>query len=515
MSRANIDHALRFSTSAAAVTIAVHALWTFRAVDELPLLIFPLLGFIASFIRVPEERSVIRVDAVAMFPALLLTHSVGLAVLVASAAAAGGMMYEIRRRIRPWKDAFVDESSNVVATAMAAFLYTAIVPSTGSPSTRVGGYLILLILYFALQQLLSMARKATRPEEVVRLHLFWRRQAKALLLISPVVLVEALMYSSYGAAGAAIAFLPVLLVAQLLQFETEQQFHRDSMEAIERQLKILSKSSRVLFSAEGEEATVTRLVELISEAVSLRAAAVITWETLPETRTEVFRFGSCQLSEKSILSFARTDHLDDAPPPKPTVRTVPGRAFGLTAESRFQLLVGIQTAEVIYGVLIWESDDEAVGTSSIQELLHLMTMQCALSLQDQLLRREMQAKATHLQRSADTTQTAVIIARELFGEIELVPALSRIASTIREALGFRSVLFSLLDEKRDAFVPAAHAGLQQFWDSMRSRSQVSREEVESFLIPEFRVSNSYRLPHQAILSSGFGLLLRNADAAGE
>lgn len=515
MLKTPLHRILPYATIPAALIAIGYSAFGLSFVERLPLLVLGILAIVASLVRQPDRAGVIRIEAVATFPAALLFHSFELAVLVAAFAAAGGILYD--RIVNPrWSiQAVVDEANNVVATAIAALLYVSIVRDGGDAVSRIAGFLILLIVYFATHVVLRILESAAIPSDLATLHAFWGRQAKAMMLISPVIAAETLMYSAYGGTGAIIAFLPVLLVGPLLQLEAEHQQQSESIDRIERQLMILARSSQILFSSEGEEATVASYVDLLSEATPFRAAAVVTWETLPETTTEVFRFGACSLSDQAILTLSREQHLDDAPPPKAVIHEAAFRPFALAPDSRFQLSIGIQTAEVIYGVLIWETDDPAIRTEAVDELVYMLSAQCALSLQDQLLRREMHAKTVQLQRSVDTTHTAVEVARELFGEIELEPALTRIASTIRETLGFDTVLISLFDEKRDAFLPTAHSGLADQWEALKLRRQMSRVEADAFLLPEFRVSNSYRLPHHALLSSGFDIVLRSEQSDGE
>src|SRR5439155_22355550 len=78
------------------------------------------------------------------------------------------------------------------------------------------------------------------------------------------------------------------------------------------------------------------------------------------------------------------------------------RRFPLSEGNAIQVLIGIQTAEVIYGVLIYETEDPSILRSGNLNLLTLLVNQTTLSLQDQLFRRDMTNKNAQLMAEAAT-----------------------------------------------------------------------------------------------------------------
>jgi diguanylate cyclase (GGDEF)-like protein len=183
------------------------------------------------------------------------------------------------------------------------------------------------------------------------------------------------------------------------------------------------------------------------------------------------------------------------------------RKFPLSSGSATQVLIGIQTPEVIYGVLIFETEDLAILKAGALNLLTLLVNQTALSLQDQLLRREMREKTKELEGNAETMATILEVSNSLIGSFDIDAALTRIAHAIRKALGFEVVVFALFDPKRDDFVRRAQAGLDDVWEEMRKK-RVPSSEITVFFDPEFRASNSYFVSHAAIRQSDHDYVVR-------
>jgi diguanylate cyclase (GGDEF)-like protein len=187
------------------------------------------------------------------------------------------------------------------------------------------------------------------------------------------------------------------------------------------------------------------------------------------------------------------------------------RKFPLSTGSAIQVLIGIQTPEVIYGILLFETEDLSILKAGSLNLLTLLVNQTALSLQDQLLRREMREKTIQLESHAATMTTILAVSNSLIGQFEIDAALTRIAQAIRKALGFDNVVFALHDARRNEYVRRAHAGMEDVWEDVRKR-HVSPGEITAFFNPEFRASNSYFVSHTALRKSEHDFFVRPEDA---
>src|SRR6201999_299923 len=188
------------------------------------------------------------------------------------------------------------------------------------------------------------------------------------------------------------------------------------------------------------------------------------------------------------------------------------RKFPLSGGRAIQVLIGIQTPEVIYGILLFETEDSAILKTGGLNLLTLLVNQTALSLQDQLLRREMREKTSQLEIQAATMSTILEVSNGLIGSFDVDAMLTRIAQAVRKALGFEVVVFALYDAKRDEFVRRAHAGLDDVWEEVRKK-RVSSGEITAFFNQEFRVSNSFFVSHPSLRQSDHGFFVRHDDAA--
>jgi diguanylate cyclase (GGDEF)-like protein len=161
---------------------------------------------------------------------------------------------------------------------------------------------------------------------------------------------------------------------------------------------------------------------------------------------------------------------------------------------------------------MYETEDLSILKTGSLDFLTLLVNQTALSLQDQLLRREMGEKTSQLEAQAATTATILETANSLIGSFDVDAMLTRIAQAIRHALGFDVVVFALYDPKLDEFERRAHAGLDEVWEEMRKK-RVSSTEITPFFNQEFRVSASFFVSHTALRQSEHGVFVRPDDAS--
>jgi diguanylate cyclase (GGDEF)-like protein len=107
--------------------------------------------------------------------------------------------------------------------------------------------------------------------------------------------------------------------------------------------------------------------------------------------------------------------------------------------------------------------------------------------------------------------TILEVSNSLIGQFDLDAALTRIAHSIRKALGFENVVFAIHDPRREEYVRRAQAGMDDVWEDVRKK-HVSSTEIAAFIHPEFRVSNSYFVSHTALRKSEHDFFVRPEDA---
>jgi len=473
---------------------------------------FAALVAIASFIRVESDGNTIGFEAAVVFAAILLTHESSIAVVSVFVGVAVYNLYNDVAERRFHVRSLASAAELALSYYVVALLYTLAVARNAPMVAKASGYILLLVGYALAHIGFAAARHVVEgKDEVLDVRRILIAQARILLVVTPIVVVEAIGYHVYGVAGFAIGFVPVLLVAYAMRNESDAKRQNSELLRRNRELSILTESATQILSAEGDQETLRRMVTLLNQLAKLKACAMVTWEANPDVPGTVYRFGECQPSDQEILRWVDTAGFAQSAPSRAFVFRNELRRFPLTEGIAIQVLIGIQTQEVIYGVLIYETEDAAILKTGSLNLLTLLVSQTALSLQDQLLRREMAEKTTQLEAQAATTATILETANSLIGSFDVDAMLTRIAQAVRGALGFQVVVFALHDAKRDEFVRRAHAGLDEVWDEMR-RKPVSSSEITPFFNQEFRVSNSFFISHTALRQSEHGVFVRPDDA---
>ena len=89
------------------------------------------------------------------------------------------------------------------------------------------------------------------------------------------------------------------------------------------------------------------------------------------------------------------------------------------------------------------------------------------------------------------------IATSINSDLSLDKVLHQIVHAVSDAVGFHIVLLRVLDERTGAFSARAFAGLNRDAIEKLEQYDVPREEFESWLRDEFRISRSYFISHKA------------------
>jgi len=509
MSRAIL---FRIYVVAAIVIAAGGALWTcsvtsWPALGEL--LFFSALVSVAVWIRIDDE--VPGFEAAVVFASIFVLHDPSVALVSVFVGTAVCHWVRDRNRRRVTIETFYEAAQLALSYFVVALLYVSAVARNAPLIARVSGYILLVVGYLVTHMLFVAVHHALDGSrgllDVRRLVV---AQGRTLLVITPLVAVEVLCYSAKGLPGFALAFLPVLLIAYSMRNEADATKENNELTRRNRELSILTESASQILSAEGDQETLRRMVALLGRLARLKACAVVTLGANPEVPASVYRHGACQPADQAILSWVETAGFATSAPSRAFVFRNDQRRLPLSDGNAIQILIGIQTEEVIYGILIYETEDASILRTGSMNLLTLLVNQTALSLQDQLLRREMTKKTTQLEAQAATRSLILEVATGLIGSFDVDAMLTRIAHAIREALGFEKVVFALFDEKRHEFTRRAHAGHDDIWPEMKKKP-VAADEITTFFSEEFRVSNSFFVSHTVLRQSEHGVFVRHDD----
>ena len=512
MSRTTFFRCWKAGVVAVAVVLLIAAAATRPPGETRTALILGALVFVATFLRIDAGDASVGFEAAIVFGAILVFHSPAVALMAVFVGAGAHAAYDAAAR-KSWKfEPFYNAAQLALAYGIVGLLYSIAVAPDAKPSAKMAGTTLLLAGYVGIHLVFVSVRRYAEGETApldLRRVLFV--QAKTLLLMTPVVAIEVMLFAEWGIAGFAIAFLPVLVVAYAMRNEAEAAQQNAELLRRNRELAILTESSTQILSAETDHETLRRLMSLLSKLARMKACAVVTWEPSPDIPLTIYRFGECLPTDQDIHRWVEAAGFTQSAPSRAFVFQSDMRKFPLSGGQAIQVLIGIQTPEVIYGILIFETEDLSILKAGSLNLLTLLVNQTALSLQDQLLRREMREKTVQLENHAATMATILDVSNSLIGQFDVDAALTRIAQAIRRALGFERVVFAVRDPRVDDYVRRAQAGLDDVWEDVR-RKRVSREEIAAFFNPEFRVSNSYFVSHTALRKSEHDFFVRPEDA---
>lgn len=512
MSRATFFRWWKIGVVAVAVLLLSYAAVTRPPVESRTALVFAALVLVATFLRVDAGDASVGFEAAVAFGALLVFHSPAVALMAVFGGAGAHALYDAAAR-RKWElEPFYNAAQLALSYGIIGILYSVAVARDAQPPAKMAGATLLLVGYVGIHLLfVSLRRYAEGETAPLDLRRVLTVQAKTLLLVTPVVAIEVMLYANWGMAGFVVAFLPVLIVAYAMRNESEAAQQNVELVRRNRELAILTESSTQILSAETDHETLRRLMSLMSKLARMKACAVVTWEPNPDVPPSVSRFGECLPSDQDILRWVEAAGFAQSAPSRAFVFQSDMRKFPLSTGRAVQVLIGIQTPEVIYGILIFETEDLSILKAGSLNLLTLLVNQTALSLQDQLLRREMRETTAQLESHAATMSTILDVSNSLIGQFDVDAALTRIAHAIRRALGFENVVFAIRDPRAGDYVRRAHAGLDDVWEDVRKK-RVSTAEITAFFNPEFHVSNSYFVSHTALRKSEHDFFVRPGEA---
>lgn len=495
----------------AAIAIATAAsLWTFTVISwpqAENLLFYAALVAVAAWIRADDETT--GFEAAVVFAAILVLHDPAVALI---SVFIGTVLFRVGRDAKRFRiGSLYDAAQLALSYYIVALLYASAVAREAPLMAKVSGYILLVVGYLLVHLLFAAVGHALEgTREALDFRSILVTQSRMLLLMTPIVAAEVLGYSVSGVLGFTLAFLPVLVIAYVMHNETAASNENKELVRRNRELSILTESASQILSAEGDQETLRRMVALLGRLARLKACAVVTWGANPDVPATVYRHGACQPTDQAILAWVESAGFATSAPSRAFVFHNDQRRFPLSEGNAIQVLLGIQTAEVIYGILIYETEDPAILKSGSINLLMLLASQTALSLQDQLLRREMAEKTTQLEAQAATKSLILDVANGLIGSFDVDAMLTRIAQAINKALGFEKVVFALFDAKRAEFTRRAHAGLDDVWEEMKKKP-VAANEITPFFVDEFRVSNSFFISHTVLQQSEHGFFVRHDD----
>ena len=458
------------------------------------LLFFTALTVAAFRLRVRYAENYVGLEAAALVPAILLLASPGAVMLVCAVGDIIAKLVGRPRRLR-LSNAF-DIAQLSLAYGIAAFFHHTL-QAAGSGWARLAALAIgvLLVFFFVNTALvfayLELGRMVPR-ERLLEVALF---QLTALLLLAPIVILEVLVYSSYGPAGMLLAFFPVVLASFVVRSLSTMERRVAEVSRRNSELDVMREIS-TSFGGSTRVDRYERVFAAIGRLLPVEAMAVIEW---PGEDGEDF---AVHVSERStaprreVIAWARRGRLDerrfdrDSAPEELSVGEA--REIRLSPAGHHQVRIRLTTFELHSGLLILESPSPALHSAEAIESLRPLADHIALVLQDRAIRAQIEDLAERNRERAETLNQILEISNDLKKNRTLDDLFASIASAVTKALGFREVVLSLYDRESNVFTPRAHSGLGDRWAAIRQRD-VPADEVTRQWTEKNRVSKSFHV----------------------
>jgi len=168
----------------------------------------------------------------------------------------------------------------------------------------------------------------------------------------------------------------------------------------------------------------------------------------------------------------------------------------LSPQTTSQVVTALATQEIAFGILVLErSGSRDPFAQEDIKFLELALGQIAQNVQDEILKRQLLKTNRKLMQQTDFLSEILKISNLLKVHLDVNGILDRVAKGIRENMGFRYVLISLLREEEGCFERVAQAGLDDIWEEIQ-QAKPPAKEILDLLDEKFRVSGSYYISHK-------------------
>ena len=505
---------LRLPQTAAIASVAIVVTLTIAATTTVAVFDAVVIGILVGIVRALDRNDG---PAIGFESAIVLGSAIAYhdwAVPLIAVACGAGIRFFITSVREPHRTMHSAAAAAQLTACygIVALLYAEAVERNARIGAKLSGFVLLIVGCTIVQLVFWYGRRHLEQKPTnLDVRRMLREVGRLVIACTPIIVAEVLLFMKYGLGGFLAGALPSLIVTFAARRQIEQERRNVDLIRRNRELSILTEHSTEILGAADDEETFRRLVSILGKLATMRACTIVSWTHVGE-QANVYRFGECQPNDQEILRWVEAAGVADSAPSHAFVFQNDQRRFPLSSGPAVQLIIGIQTAEVIYGVMIFETSDATILRTERLNVLTLLVNQTAVALQDQLLRSEMQQKTRSLEAHAERTSAILDLATGLIGTFDLDGALTRVAQTIRTSLGFDSVLVALYDPKHDAFVRSAQAGLEDVWNELR-KQRVPADSIIALRQEQFRLSRSYYVPAGAMQMSERDFVVKRDQVA--
>jgi len=454
------------------------------------ILFFVALATLAFRLRVRYAGNFLGLEAAALVPAILILRSPGATILICVTADILAKLLGRLRRVL-LSTAF-DLSQLALSYGLAAIFFGALYRGGQDPLQMTALTAGVILVFFFVNILfvfayLDLGRLVPR-ERLLEMGLF---QVVALLLLSPIVALEILVYPAHGPVGLLLAFFPVVLASFVIRNLSSMEEKYNAVARENRELDVTRKISNI-FAVGARGDRYERVFEAIRKLYPVEALAFVEWMEEGEEFT-IHVAGAVTESRHRIAHWVRENRLDEAvigASPDPAQHFGPDRALHLNPDLPHQTVLRLSTFELSTGLLILESSFPALHGSAFLPSLTALADQIALVMQDRTVRAQIQELSEKNRDRAETLNQILEISNELKRHLTPDALFQSIVSAVTRSLGFDVVLLSLYDPERNIFVRRAQVGLDRRWDELKGQ-EVPAGEITKSWTEGNRVSRSY------------------------
>ncbi len=298
----------------------------------------------------------------------------------------------------------------------------------------------------------------------------------------------------WGPALLTLGVPAVLAVAAYLALRRLNEEKAKRREAARRQaeLKILRDVYLLTAEARPEPAFFERILDGLKDLASYDAGALVFWEQPTdggEPGVVTVLAGPVELTGDQFRSGIYRHQLHATLPPPATVEEF-SRQVRLGRALRHSVLFPLKTPELYLGLVYLAGDDPELADPRVRELVQVVCDALALTLQNTLLREQLARTNAQLSEQARTLEDILEIGTEITFKQEVDAILQRIASAIRDALGFRVVAVALREPEAAVFRRRAHAGGEPRGETLQA-GPLPEAVVYRLWTEDHRISKSF------------------------
>ena len=483
--------ALQFATAIAAAALLLSEARAIPSERAQEILFFIVLTAFAFRLRVRYSGNFLGLEAATLVPAILILNSPGTVMLVCIAADLLAKLFGRLRRVL-LSTAF-DLAQLAISYGLAAIFFRELQGAAQGPIalTALAGGVLLVFFFFNVLFVfayLETGRLVPRTR-LLEMALF---QLIALLLLTPIVALEILVYRSYGPVGLLLAFFPVVLAAFVIRGLSTMEQKYSEVARENQQLDVLREISNI-FAVGTRGDRYERVFQAIRRLHPVEAMAFIEWTDDGEGDVAIHAVGAATVNRGQLLGWIRENRFEDGPgEPGQSIERRIGqeRTVRLSPDLPYQILLRLSTVELNTGLLVLESSFPAIHSASAAASLAALADQIALVLQDRAIRAQIQELSEKNRERAETLGQILEISNDLKQQLNPDTLFQSIVSAVAKSLGFDIVLLSLYDAERNVFVRRAQHGLDRRWEEIQGQ-EVPAEEITRGWTDPNRVSKSY------------------------